>query len=294
MAETVLKNDTIKVTIDSHGAEMTSLQDSAGREYLWNADPAFWKRHAPVLFPLVGSLKDKKYRLGDQTYTLGQHGFARDMEFVHHSCDETECWYRLTETIATRIAFPYAFCLDVGYRVGEHCVDVMWRVLNSGSKDLYFSLGGHPAFVCPLDPEKPRSAYSLRFDTDKPLVSGILGQGGVLSDRTKTLNLTDGTLPISDGLFEEDALILEHDQAHHVALLDPDGKAYLEVGFRAPVFGIWSMPVKDGKVPPFVCIEPWYGRCDAENFTGSWEEREWGNRLAPNEEFKGGYRVSLL
>lgn len=291
MAQTVLKNGTITVTVDSHGAEMVSLKDAQGQEYLWNADPAYWKRHAPVLFPLVGSLRDKQYRLGGKLYPMNQHGFARDFEFSLLSAKEDECWFRLAENMATMTVYPYAFLLDIGYRIGEGWVENLWRVTNPASRPLHFSLGGHPAFVCPRKPGEKQSDYALRFDTEAPLTCSVIGEGGLVDPTAaKTIATKKGLLPVDDHLFDDDALIVEHDQAHRVSLVDPEGRDYLTVTFDAPLFGVWSCP---GRQAPFVCIEPWYGRCDAADFTGSWEERAWGNTLQPGEVFEGGFRVTL-
>lgn len=290
MAQTVIKNGAIQVTVDSHGAEMTSVQNGEGREYLWNADPKYWKRHAPVLFPLVGGLRDKQYRLQGQTYTMGQHGFARDMEFALLKAEDTECWYRLTENDETLEMYPYPFALDIGYRLGDHSVETIWRVTNSGSETLHFSIGGHPAFVCPQSAGEKQSDYSLHFYSDGPLLLSLLGEGGLLSGRKAERKTQNGMLPIDEHLFDGDALILEHHQVHKIALVNPAGEEYVTVSYDAPLVGVWSSP---GKLAPFVCIEPWYGRADAADFAGTWEEREWGNCLEPGQVFEGGFTVTI-
>ncbi|MCI8401990.1 MAG: aldose 1-epimerase family protein [Lachnospiraceae bacterium] len=290
MARKILKNDTIAVTIDSCGAEMVSLQNAAGEEYLWNGDPAYWKRHAPVLFPLVGSLKNKQYRLGDKIYQMNQHGFARDMEFSFLEEKDGECWFRLTENMATLTMYPYEFILDIGYRIGDNCLENIWRVTNPASRPLHFSIGGHPAFVCPRRPGESQTAYALRFDTDKPLLASVIGEGGLVQTATRPVATDGGLLVIGEHLFDKDALVIEENQAHRVSLVDPEGVEYVTVSFDAPLFGVWSCP---GKKAPFVCIEPWYGRCDGDGFTGSWEERIWGNTLAPGECFEGGFKVEI-
>lgn len=290
MAQTVIRNDTIQVTVDAHGAEMTSIQDAGGREYLWNADPTYWKRHAPVLFPLVGGLRGKQYRLHGQTYTMGQHGFARDMEFTLRQAGETECWYRLTENEESLAVYPYPFILDIGYRLGDHTVEVIWRVTNSGSEPLHFSIGGHPAFVCPQPGAGKQDDYSLHFYQDRPLVLSLLGEGGLLTGQKAELVTEDGRLPIDAHLFDGDALIMEHHQVQKIALVNPDGVEYITVTYDAPLVGVWSSP---GKNAPFVCIEPWYGRADASDFDGTWEEREWGNCLEAGQVFEGGFTVAI-
>lgn len=290
MARKVLKNDTVTITIDTCGAELVSLKDARGREYIWSGDPAYWKRHAPVLFPLVGSLRDKQYRLGKKVYPMSQHGFARDMEFSLLSADENECWFRLAENMATMTVYPYEFILDIGYRLGDNCVENIWRVANPASRPLHFSLGGHPAFVCPREKGRSQTEYSLRFDTEEPLVCSVIGEGGLIQPQTKTIATEKGLLPIDSHLFDDDALVIEHHQAHRVSLVDPEGQEYLSVSFDAPLFGIWSCPKKQA---PFVCIEPWYGRCDAADFEGSWEERVWSNTLEPGEVFEKSFRIGL-
>lgn len=290
MAQTVIKNETIQVTVDSNGAEMTSIRDAGGREYLWNADPNYWKRHAPVLFPLVGGLKDKQYRLNGQVYPMGQHGFARDQEFTLLSAGATECWYRLTESEESLAVYPYRFTLDIGYRLGDHSVETLWRVTNSGEDRLYFSIGGHPAFVCPQTGDEKQSDYFVWFDTDQPLTLSLLGAGGLFTGQKAARELEDGKIRIDEHLFDGDALVLEHHQVQKVALVNPAGVPYVTVTYDAPLVGVWSCP---GRKAPFVCIEPWYGRADTADFAGSWEEREWGNCLESGQVFEGGFTVTI-
>ena len=155
---------------------------------------------------------------------------------------------------------------------------------------MYFSIGGHPAFNCPLREGEKQTDYRIGFDTCEPLTASVLDENGTVSERTKVLELTDGMLQITDSLFDEDALIVEHDQAHKVALYTPEGKKYLEVKFEAPLFGIWSPA---GKHAPFVCIEPWYGRSDRADFGQKLEEREWGNVLKAGEVFTAAYQICV-
>ena len=290
MSQVILKNETITVTIDTAGAEMTSIRSAAGKEYLWSGDPQYWKRHAPVLFPLVGSVWNKEFRVGDQTYAMGQHGFARDMEFELTSATETEAWFRLTSSEETLAKYPYEFILDIGYRLGENSVENIWRVTNPAQTPLDFSIGGHPAFVCPQEEGEKQTDYRLWFDTTEPMTSAIIRQGGCVSDEKKTIVTEDGYLPIDAHLFDDDALIIEYDQCHQVALVNPAGQKYLTVSFTAPLFGVWSCP---GKNAPFVCIEPWYGRCDAMGYEGQWKDRTWGNTLQAGETFEGAFTVEI-
>ena len=284
-----LKNEELTLCVISAGAEMKSLKENrTGREYLWQADPAFWGRTSPVLFPIVGNYAQKKSVYEGKTYTLSQHGFARDMEFSVESQTEDEIWFVLRDTEETLEKYPFHFVLHVGYRLSGRQIEVMWKVENTNEKTMYFSIGGHPAFNCPLKEREKQEECHLVFDTEGPLTSSILNAEGALSSRTKELVLSDGRLKIDGHLFDEDALIIENHQAQRAGLEDAEGNIYLEVEFDAPLFGIWS-PAK--KHAPFVCIEPWYGRSDREDFDHALEKREWGNELEAGQIFEKNYKI---
>lgn len=284
-----LRNEELTLTVISAGAEMKSLKDNkTGREYLWQADPAFWGRTSPVLFPIVGNYAQKKSVYDGKTYTLSQHGFARDMEFSLESQTEDEIWFGLRDTKDTLEKYPFHFWLKVGYRLSGRQVEVMWKVENTNDRKMYFSIGGHPAFNCPLKEEEKQEECRLVFDTEGPLTSSILNEEGALSPRTKELQLSERSMKLEEHLFDEDALIIENHQAQKAGLADAKGNVYLEVEFDAPLFGIWS-PAK--KHAPFVCIEPWYGRSDREDFDHKLENREWGNELEPGEIFEKNYKI---
>ena len=285
MAVYTLENAQVKMSVKSAGAELISLIDKAtGYEYMWCGDPAFWGRVSPVLFPVVGQYKDKTSYYDGQAYTMGQHGFARDMEFELESQTEDEIWFSLADSPESHEKYPFDFLLCCGYRLEGRSVHMMWKVKNTDARTMYFSIGAHPAFNCPMD-----GTWKLRFDTDAPLTVGIL-ENGVLSDRQKTLVLENGLYPITNDLFDDDALIVENDQAHNVAILNAEGKAVVEVDFQSHLFGVWS-PVK--KNAPFVCIEPWYGRSDRAGFDQKLENREYGNVLESGGEFEAEYLITV-
>ncbi len=291
MALFQISNDKITIQVDSMGAELKSLKDVAtGREYMWSGDPQYWKRTSPVLFPLVGSLKDGVYRLDGQEYPMGQHGFARDMEFQLKSQSAHEIWFTLESNEDTLRKYPYPFLLELGYELREKTVAVKWNVKNSGQKRMYFSIGGHPAFLCPIEEGTKQTDYRIRLDVpEKVAVSTLCGP--LASGKSVELSLEKGEIPVTEHLFDKDALVIEHDQVHSVALVKPDGEAYLTVTFDAPLFGIWSPPKKQA---PFICIEPWYGRCDRVDFAGDWTEREWGQRLEAEETFAVEYQIMIV
>ena len=290
MALFQISNEKITIQIDSMGAELKSLKEvSADREYMWNADPQYWKRTSPVLFPLVGGVKDGVYRVGDREYPMGQHGFARDMEFKLKSQVAHEIWFTLESNEETLQKYPYPFVLELGYELTDMTVIVKWRVRNPAKETMYFSIGGHPAFLCPIVEGTRQSEYKIRFDTGEKVISSCL-ENGLVGGKTVTYSLRNGVLPVTEHLFDKDALVIEHDQAHSAALVTPDDRAYLTVEFNAPLFGIWSPP---GKNAPFICIEPWYGRCDRADYTGDWKEREWMQSLDAGETFAADYRITV-
>ena len=296
MSALYLENDKMKVKVNIHGAELRSIYGKEkGCEYLWNADAKFWNRSSPVLFPFVGSLKEKKYIHNGKEYAMGQHGFARDMDFTVISQNESEVWFAVRDTEETYAKYPFHFELKVGYRLEGKEITVMWKVKNVNDSDMHFSIGAHPAFFCPLNEGDKQSDYYIHFaDKDGAALakfqSTLLGDGGLVKSETEEYVTEEGRLPIHEHLFDIDTLILEHDQAKRIALVDGNKKEYLAVEFDAPVVGIWSPP---GKCAPFVCIEPWYGRCDNVAFDGELKDREWGNILKAGEEFSAEYKILL-
>ena len=292
--QAVLENEVLKVTVNSFGAEIASIRGKkTDTEYLWNADAKFWKRSAPVLFPFVGSVKNKEYRYEGKTYSMGQHGFARDMEFDVDVQTATEAWFSLKSDEETKAKYPFTFILKIGYQLEGKELKVIWQVENPDTKQLYFSIGGHPAFMCPIDEKGKQSEYYFKFDTDRDLRYGLIANDGqgLLGDEEGVLPVTqDGYAQITEHTFDRDALIVENRQASAVSLCTPDKKPYLTVSFDAPLFGLWS---PTGKGAPFICIEPWYGRCDRTTFDGSLEQREYGNTLQAGEVFRKEYTITV-
>lgn len=291
-----IRNSYLTIKADTQGAELTSIKENiTGTEYLWDADPAYWKRHAPILFPVVGSLKEKSYTYQEKTYSLPQHGFARDMEFSLLSQTDTELWFSLEANADTKKVYPFDFRLELGYRLVGRKIMALWRVNNTGKDRMHFSIGGHPAFYCPLDPAQKQSDCYIAFDSTQPIRYLLVNDQGLEVKHPKeeqsVLESDHGIVPITSHMFDQDALIIEDHQCHEVSLLDSGKKPYLKVTFDAPLFGLWSPA---GKQAPFVCIEPWYGRCDSSDFTGTLEERDYSNSLNAGESFEKSYNIEIL
>lgn len=290
MAEYGVENEDIRIKVDSHGAELRSLVDKkTGREYMWCGDAEYWGRVSPILFPVVGCYRNKQCICKGEVTTLPQHGFARDMEFMLTEQTGDELWFCLTDKENTWENYPFAFSLEIGYKLIDRMVKVMWRVSNPATEPLYFSIGGHPAFNAPVREPEKTTCYLAFEGAEKLIVRKIFD--GLATDETKTVTLEEGgLLPVTEEVFADDALVVEDRQTGRVALLDEKKVPYLTVSFDAPLFGVWTPP---GKNAPFICIEPWYGRCDREDFTGSIEEREWGNTLSAGESFETAYTIEV-
>ena len=292
MAIYELRNDTVAIGLESLGAELKSLKRlDTGTEYMWRADPAFWDRTSPILFPFVGSVNGKEYRAKGRTYAMNQHGFARDMEFGLLSQSEDEIWFELRDNEETRKMYPYAFLLRLGYRLLSDGVEVKWQVKNPGTEGFAFSIGGHPGFNCPLEGDifQKTDCY-LKFENIERFESTRVGDGLVIDEKGTYELEQGGYLAVTEHLFDCDTLVLEDYQTNAVSICRPDKSPYVTVTMEnVPVWGIWTRSPK----APFICIEPWYGRCDRTGFSGDLTEREWGNMIRPGESFEASYKITV-
>lgn len=287
-----LKNEVLTIEVSGHGAELSAIR-KGGTEYLWQADPKFWGRHSPVLFPIVGSVWEGRYRVGDREFALGQHGFARDMEFGLVEQTVSSLRYRLESTEETLAVYPWPFRLEIGYRLHGNRIDVIWEVFNPGSEDMFFQIGAHPAFNYPdYDPALNERGY-FSFDRKEGLECIRLKEKGCVDAVTRyPLDLdANGMYPLSKETFDLiDTLVLQDGQISKVTLHRVDGTPWLSLDFTAPVVGLWSPPQMNA---PFVCIEPWYGRCDRAGYEGDYRDKDWVNRLAPGETFRSVYTIEI-
>ncbi len=289
MAVHTIQNNRLTVRVKDAGAELCSIKDAAGREYLFDANPAYWGRSSPVLFPFVGSLKNKEFLYEGKRYPMGQHGFARDMDFSMIGQEADYICFRLESNEETLARYPLPFALQIGYQLNENAVHVLWKVENpSPEKPLYFSIGAHPAFLCPPEGGGMEGCY-LGFDVPGNLSYQLLNGQGLLVQDMYTLPLEEGLYRLHPGLFDRDALIVEGPQTGRVWLADRDKRPFITVLFKnAPLFGVWSPA---GKNAPFVCIEPWYGRCDGVDFSGDLAGRKYGNCILPGGCFQADYKI---
>lgn len=284
----ILENDRLTVTVSTQGAEVQSVRNpSTGQEYLWTADPEVWARHAPVLFPIVGKLKEDQYRLGDEAYRMTQHGFARDQEFkvIEQAADQITLG--LTASPATTEQYPCNFALDIVYQLTDSQLATTYRVINHDSAVMPFSIGGHPGFLCPSQVDGHDETYDLLFEQKETLSRHLLSNG-LRTGETRSVLQNERKLPLEPALFEEDALIFTELASDSVSIVPrSSGQPMVTVRFPGfPYLGIWQKVGAD-----FYCIEPWYGLADATEASGELTEKEGILTLAPDEVFEATYTL---
>ena len=285
-----IENSFLKISVSDHGAELTGIYDKTNdREILWQADPAYWKRHAPVLFPNVGRNYKDIWRLNGKEYPSRQHGFARDSDFICTDITDNSLTFILKSSEETLKVYPFAFALKITYTLKEHDLDVCWEVVNNDSETMYFTIGGHPAFRVPVREGESQSDCRLAFEGLDALTYLLIdtSAGTVIADEPHTLSLENGTCSIAPHMFDKDALVFDNGQIEWAALALPDGKPYIALESKNfPNFGIWSKPGA-----PYVCLEPWCGRCDNKGFQGEISEKPGINTLKAGEVFKKSYDI---
>ena len=293
-----LSNQNLIVEVESFGAEIKSVRNAkTDYEYMWCGDKKYWGRTSPVLFPFVGSMKNKEFIVNGTHYPMGQHGFARDMEHTLVSQTETTIWFCLESSDETRVKYPFDFRLNIGYELTDNEIKVMWKVTNIGDELLPFSIGAHPAFNCPIKDDEAKEGYSLSFAIKKegmfvPLSEihhhGNTRDTGLAITEDLALKLDKGVCEITPGFFDRCTYMIEGNQANSVGIIDKNGHEYVTVLFDTPLFAIWSPEEKNA---PFICIEPWYGRCDHVDFAGDIYARDYTHILASGELFTGTYSM---
>jgi len=280
-----IANKFLTVRVKEQGAELCSIKDAGGTEYLWQADPAFWARHAPVLFPIVGKLLNGRYDLNGKTFELPPHGFARDMKFSLVEQSESSLVYQLLPTTETRKCYPFEFALTIAYRLSDNCLSVEYAVRNTGASVMPFSIGAHPAFNL----HGPVDECFLEFDKTETLNTVLLSGKGLLTEETVPVLADTNILPLSKTLFDRDALIFLDTKSEKITLGAKNSSRRLTVEFPGfPHLGIWAKPGA-----PFVCIEPWYGYADTEQLYGDITNKPGIQLLPAGETFTWTHRVSI-
>lgn len=278
-------------TVDTHGGELISFLDAA-TEYIWNGDPKYWTGRNPILFPIVGNLKDQTVEIGGARYHMNRHGFARGMEFTLASQGPDFVTLRLTETPETLACYPFPFCLSVTHRILEDGFSTTFLVENTGAASMPFCIGAHTAFNCPLHEGEAFSDYRVVFDKPEHADSILLTPAGLLSadGRMPFLDGSDRFTPDYDLLARIDTLIFDGLSSTGMSLVHSETGRGVHMDFSGfPMVAFWTKPGA-----PYLCLEPWHGCAAAENETGRFEDKPHCITLAPGESRELTYTVTLL
>ena len=285
-----IENDYLIVKIKSKGAELFSIEGTkTQREYLWGADPAFWGKTSPVLFPIVGTLKEDTYYYNDKPYSLTRHGFARDEEFTVEEQDKTSITFLLKSTPASLAKYPFDFELRIRYEVREQFLYTTYTVDNTGQEDMYFSLGAHPAFKVPLSDGLAYTDYFLEFSKKEDADRWPINKEGLIEEDSKPLLDDTIRLPLTHQLFYNEALVFKDLNSDVISLRstkDPHGFDFHFKGF--PFMGIWAAKDAD-----FVCIEPWCGIADSVSHDQQLIDKEGIEQLEPGDSWVEGWKVKF-
>ncbi|WP_270770084.1 aldose 1-epimerase family protein [Lactobacillus crispatus] len=286
-----IKNNMIEVVISDHGAEVQSVKGAhTGEEYMWQADPEIWGRHAPVLFPIVGRLKNDEYKYQGKTYHMGQHGFARDCDFEVENHTQESITFLLKDNEKTREMYPFKFEFRVNYNLMNNLLEENFSVVNKSDETMIFGVGGHPGFNLPVNNGEEKEDYYFDMHPSIARVKIPL-KGAYLDWNNRSIASTDSFIGLSDELFKDDALIYElHGHDNKVSLRTDKSKFHINVWTRnAPYVGIWSQYPKTAN---YVCIEPWWGIADREDADGELEHKYGMNHLEPGKEYQAGFSIT--
>jgi len=279
------------IEINAHGAELDKLfSKKYNSDFLWSGDSKYWGRKSPILFPIVGRLKENKTIIDDKLYNMNQHGFARDCTFKLIKQNANSVTYSLIASEDTRKRFPYNFELLITYELNDNSIKVFWNVRNTDSKIMYFSIGAHPAFNVPFKKGENLEDYYLAFKTKKD-VEKYEFELPYIKDKTKVKS--PEYISIKPEIFNNDALI--YSGIDEVSLKSKNNDMALKVSFKNfPFVGIWSPYYIETKtIAPFVCIEPWYGIADLSDSTNIFKDKLGINKLEVGEEFNASYEITI-
>lgn len=272
MIHKIIYND-ISAEINSLGAELIQFSKD-NINYIWKVDDNFWNKTSPILFPIVGRLKNDSYFLDGTNYKMTRHGFARNHEFSVVNKTENSICFAFTDDEKTFLQYPFKFQLIITYTINTEGLIIDYNVINKSKKTMPFSIGAHPA----INIDSGFDNYSILFDNDSELTSHEL-ENENFSGRTKQIKLQDRSLKLDYQLFEIDAIVLKKFKSKHLTIYKYNSP-FIKISFdNFPHLGIWTK-----KDAPFICIEPWQGFADNKNTTGDLIKKEGMLHLSQNEE----------
>ena len=285
-----LENKKLLLTFRSQGGELTSIKSKKDDlEYLWKGDPEYWSYHSPVLFPTIGKVINNEYRHEGKTYPLKQHGFARLKEFEAEKSDSSIA-FTLRYSEETLKIYPFKFALTLTYTLKGNEIRVDYRVENLDDETIHFSIGGHPAFMCPLFPEESLEDYSIVFNKSGDIELMTINSEGYFKRKKQHFGKDIDYIPLRLELFQEDALVFSEMKSSTIAIKSWDHDRGVTMDFSEfPYLGVWTK--KEGA--PFICLEPWQGHADYEDFTGELKDKEGSISLEKGKAFTIGYTLTI-
>lgn len=287
-----LKNDFLEIQIKPVGAELCAINAVNNENtFMWHADPKIWGSHAPNLFPIIGCMKDDTYIYNNQKYNMTKHGFVRqNKDIIVKNQSENQITFLLRSNTDLQKMYPFVFEFEISYTLNKNILTINHIVKNLDDKTLFFSLGGHPAFKCPLNDNEDYTDYILEFNEKEASESYLLNMdSGLVTGKTKQVFTGANTIALQGDLFNEDALIFKDLKSRQVALKHKTKGTVLTVKFKDFTYlGIWAKPNA-----PYVCIEPWLGIADAETTNQKIEEKEGILALDTNNTFSASYIIEI-
>lgn len=287
-----IQSEFLEVSIQQKGIELSSIKNKqTGTEYMWQADPVFWTGQAPVLFPIIGSLKDQKMMINGTEYQIPKHGIVRHSTkpSVLNQTDSS-ITFRLKWDEETLAVFPFRFLIDVTFTLNGKQLDVSHTIQNLEEKVMPYNLGGHPAFNCPINPGEQYSDHYLEFEHTEHSESWLIDEHGLLTDESIPMLENSNILRLQSNMYDRDALIFKNLESNHVTLKNDSLGSILRVDFHEfPYLGIWAKPGA-----PFVCIEPWHGITDHQQTNGKFSNKEKLRLLEPGTQESLSYQITIL
>lgn len=281
---TTISNSNLKAQIKHLGAELFSLKSDQNTEYIWEGNPIFWGKHSPILFPIVGTLKNNSYSINGEKYQLNRHGFAREMEFELIEKTDDSATFSLVSTLETKKVYPFDFELQICYSLKDNKLNIDYKVINKNETTMPFAIGAHPAFALPENFED----YNLEFQQDEVLKYYLL-KDGLISNHTNELQLDKKQLGLNYKQFEKDALVFKTLQSKSITILK-NTNPILKVNFSDfPNLGIWTVVNA-----PFLCIEPWFGYSDTTEEYDDFSKKEGIQLLKKRDTFESNYSIEIL
>jgi galactose mutarotase-like enzyme len=281
---TIISNSKLTASIKHTGAELFSLKNKHNKEYIWEGNPAFWGKHSPVLFPIVGTLKNNTYTINNISYHLPRHGFARDIEFSLISKTDESAVFSIQSNDETLKIYPFEFELQIIYTLIDSQLNINYKVINKTDSKMPFSIGAHPAIAL----SENFQDYTLEFEKKEALEYSLL-ENDLISNKTKQLETKEDQIQLNYQLFENDALIFKSLESNSLTILKSN-IPYVKVDFADfPSLGIWTK-----ENAPFICIEPWFGYSDTPENSGNLFEKEGILTLEANQTFNSKFSIEIL